>query len=90
MSTDVVHGRRYHFLPLSSSYTELHNLVAFFVGIPRQLATAARAIQRPVLPSFASDLDGFNADRELKRVADAGREWKKRHMRKADMEVSML
>lgn len=40
--------------------------------------------------STAEDLEGFEADRELRKIGELGREWKLRHMRKADMEVRLL
>lgn len=34
-------------------------------------------------------LEGFNADDELRKIAENGRDWKLRHLRQEDMEVSL-
>ncbi|CAH7688749.1 capsular associated protein [Phakopsora pachyrhizi] len=35
----------YHFIPLSSSYAEIHNLISFFVGIPKALIQKIQTIK---------------------------------------------
>lgn len=143
----------YHFIPLSSSYAELHNLVTFFMGIPdilkEQMLPIKKEIkrkklekrsvipdetrqdQRPegedegtkqseeaagadgealrseqqknqtALPDGANQeqqgqekaaigLEGFDADDELRKIAENGRDWKLRHLRQEDMEVYLF
>ncbi|KNZ58512.1 hypothetical protein VP01_1918g1 [Puccinia sorghi] len=145
----------YHFIPLSSSYAELHNLIAFFLGIPDVLkeqmlpikkqyndkkrekryvvhdgggeerqsveAEEARVVENQVKVTAADDrqglgsvdqgnrtlrsssgpneerpeekligLEGFNADDELRKIAENGRDWKLRHLRQEDMEVLII
>lgn len=104
----------YHFIPLSSSYSELHNLVTFFVGIPDELKRNLMPIEPPEEmrspPSIKitkseknqvkkgdgaeeeqidadAGLQGFEADEELRKIGENGRDWKSRHLRKEDMEV---
>lgn len=91
---------RKHFIPLSSSYSELYNLQTFFTGLPPTLTEQrgnetipVTTLNRPSpVPALPDNEDGseFNADTVLKEIAESGSEWKKEHLRKEDMEVSLL
>ena len=93
--TLVVLDHRKHYIPLSSAYSELYNVQSFFSGIPEAFTTNA---SRPVtvltkpspLPELPTNNDGtpFNGDVALREIAEAGTEWRKRHVRREDMEVS--
>ncbi|GAA6001574.1 hypothetical protein JCM10207_006732 [Rhodosporidiobolus poonsookiae] len=85
-----------HFIPLSSSYSELYNLQTFFEGFPPSLVgqRGNHTISPTVLthpspvPELPLNADGtpFDTDKALKDIADAGREWRETFVRKADME----
>ncbi|GAA6064394.1 hypothetical protein JCM10212_004233 [Sporobolomyces blumeae] len=85
-----------HFIPLSSSYSELYNLQTFFTGFPpslsgvrgnRTVPTTTLSRPKPV-PALPANEDGtpFDTDKALQEIAEAGSRWKKEHLRKADME----
>ncbi|GJN90764.1 hypothetical protein Rhopal_003778-T1 [Rhodotorula paludigena] len=91
-----------HFIPLSSSYSELYNLQTFFEGYPNTLvgrrggkdgnstAMQPTVLTRPVkLPELPLNADGtpFDTDKALKDIADAGTQWRQEHLRKEDMET---
>jgi hypothetical protein len=65
---------RLHFIPLSPSYREVYNIHAFFSGATQSTSGTAEN-PRPV--------DG---DRRLRRIARAGKQWKKTIGRTIDME----
>jgi hypothetical protein len=74
---------RLHYIPLSTSYSEIYNIHAFFSGgTPDTLAlvnsTAQHLPQRQRIP-----LDG---DVRLRRIARAGKHWRNTIGRQADME----
>lgn len=85
-----------HFIPLSSSYSELYNLQTFFTGLPPSLSGVrgnktipTTQLSRPSpIPALPENEDGteFNSDRVLREIAEAGSQWKKEHLRKEDME----
>lgn len=89
---------RKHFIPLSSSYSELYNLQTFFTGFPPSLAgtrgnrtVPTTSLSKPSpIPALPPNEDGsdFHADTVLQEIAEAGSKWKKEHLRKEDMEVS--
>lgn len=70
-----------HFIPLSSTYKEIYNIHAYFSG-PSQAALEAANVtsphERPAL---------HDGDRRLRRIARAGKHWKRILGRKVDMEV---
>ncbi|BGP40399.1 hypothetical protein JCM10449v2_004361 [Rhodotorula kratochvilovae] len=88
-----------HFIPLSSSYSELYNLVSFFEGYPASLVGARGNRTSPLKPTVLTrpspvpelplNADGtpFDTDKALKDIADAGTQWRQQHLRKEDMEV---
>lgn len=85
-----------HFIPLSSSYSELYNLQTFFTGFPSELAgirgnrtVPTTSLSKPSpIPALPPNEDGsdFHADKVLQEIAEAGSKWKKEHLRKQDME----
>ncbi|GAA5943786.1 hypothetical protein JCM3775_000955 [Rhodotorula graminis] len=90
-----------HFIPLSSSYSELYNLVTFFEGYPASIVGARgknrtsslqpTVLSRPAspMPDLPLNADGsaFDTDKALKDIADAGTQWRQQHLRKEDMET---
>lgn len=116
---DVVDHFRVHFIPLSASYKEIYNILAYFSGpTPSTLLSANSTINSSpdaasssipllsggnVLSSYAlaalenqevlrltkegrEMLRSVDAERRLKRIARAGKEWKRTMGRKVDME----
>lgn len=76
-----------HFIPLSQGYNEIYNLHAYFSG-PAAFMTEAvgnrtdlEGVPRKKKPRV---LDG---DKQLHRIARAGRQWKATVGRKVDMEA---
>jgi hypothetical protein len=75
---------RVHFIPLSSSYKEIYNIHAYFSG-PTQSALEAvnsTQLQAPAVHGRGS----VEGERRLRRIARAGKQWKKTMGRTVDME----
>ena len=74
---------RLHYIPLSTSYTEIYNIHAFFSGgTPDALSLVSSTAQH--LPrQQRTPLDG---DKRLRRIARAGKHWKNTIGRQVDME----
>ncbi|KZT55630.1 glycosyltransferase family 90 protein [Calocera cornea HHB12733] len=72
-----------HFIPLSSTFEELFNIWAFFVGVPAHLVDPTL----PAAPAQAGDVFDPKGDAALRSIADSGRSWKREHARIVDMEV---
>ncbi|TFK52833.1 glycosyltransferase family 90 protein [Heliocybe sulcata] len=70
-----------HFIPLSSTYKEIYNIHAFFSG-PSPSTLAAANVSAPLDNRAAQE-----GDRRLRRIARAGKHWKRTIGRKVDMEV---
>ncbi|KAF8240096.1 hypothetical protein L208DRAFT_1420477 [Tricholoma matsutake] len=74
-----------HFIPLSSSYNEIYNIHAYFSG-PTQ--SALEAVNSTQLQVPAERRRGsVEGERRLRRIARAGKHWKKTIGRTIDMEV---
>lgn len=79
---------RLHFIPLSSSYSEIYNIHAFFSGPTPETLRAANAsglLESPSapLPEAGTASPG---ERRLRRIARAGKQWKMTMGRPEDME----
>jgi len=74
---------RLHYIPLSNSYQEIYNIHAFFSG-----ATEAtlRAANSTILELPLEDRRPTDGDRRLRRIARAGKQWRRTIGRKEDME----
>lgn len=99
LGADVFARYRKHFIPLSSSYAELYNIQAFFSGFPATLTNSEDGplvttvlTQPPSSPGLPKSSDGsaFEGDKALQDIAEAGKHWRERFVRKADMEVRSL
>ena len=108
-----------HFIPLSTTYREIYNIVAYFSGPTPSMVFAANLSSSSMMMTFSSttslsdeedadadadarevsqdqevlhrgrrqkELKSVDADRRLKRIARAGKEWKRTMGRKVDME----
>ncbi|KAG6847601.1 hypothetical protein C0991_001604, partial [Blastosporella zonata] len=74
---------RVHFIPLTSSYNEIYNIHAYFSGAPRAALEAVNSTLLQLPDPNSRPVDG---DRRLRRIARAGKEWKKTAGRTIDME----
>lgn len=73
-----------HYIPLSSSYKEIYNIHAFFSGPSESALLASNSSALALPPAQRKSLDG---DRKLRRIARAGKQWKKTIGRQVDMEA---
>ena len=74
---------RVHFIPISTSYTEIYNIHAYFSGATQSTAEAANATQKDLSPEERRPSEG---DKRLRRIARAGKRWKRTVGRTLDME----
>ncbi|KAJ8496895.1 hypothetical protein ONZ45_g12270 [Pleurotus djamor] len=72
-----------HFIPVSPSYRELYNIHAYFSGPSPTTIEFANA-SHPLVSTTGGSVEG---DRRLRRIARAGKQWKKTIGRTIDMEV---
>ncbi|GLB39561.1 putative lipopolysaccharide-modifying enzyme [Lyophyllum shimeji] len=73
-----------HFIPLSSSYREIYNIHAYFSGPTRAALEAINSTYLHLPDQARRSIEG---DRRLRRIARAGKHWKKTIGRTIDMEV---
>jgi len=73
-----------HFIPLSQSYQEIYNVHAFFSGATQSTLEAVNSTALRIPPSQRHTIDG---DRRLRRIARAGKQWKRTIGRQVDMEA---
>src|ERR1700722_5651942 len=74
---------RLHYIPLSSSYKEIYNIHAFFSGATQSTLEIANATALHAPPQTRRSVNG---DLRLRRIARAGKQWKKTIGRTIDME----
>lgn len=77
---------RLHYIPLSMSYQEIYNIHSFFSGATRSTLLAANSTTLQS-PARRRPVDG---DRRLRRIARAGKQWKRVLGRRVDMEGEFL
>ncbi|KAF5310349.1 hypothetical protein D9611_012102 [Ephemerocybe angulata] len=73
-----------HYIPVSYTYKEVYNIHAYFSG-PSQSALEAVGSEKAGVP--LDERRSMDGDRRLRRIARAGKEWKKRIARPLDMEA---
>ncbi|RDX45857.1 capsular associated protein [Lentinus brumalis] len=73
-----------HFIPLSQSYSEIYNIHAFFSGATESTLRVANATALYMPADKRKTIDG---DRRLRRIARAGKQWKRTIGRRVDMEA---
>lgn len=78
---------RLHYIPLSSSYQEIYNIHAFFSGATESTLRAANSTTLQAPLAKRRPVDG---DRRLRRIARAGKQWKRSVGRRVDMEGENL
>ncbi|KAH7908545.1 glycosyltransferase family 90 protein [Hygrophoropsis aurantiaca] len=72
-----------HYIPLSSSYTEIYNIHAYFSGPSKSTLGAAN-----LTSSYDTTKPRSNeGDKQLRRIARAGKQWRKTVGRTVDMEA---
>ena len=74
---------RLHYIPLSNSYQEIYNIHAFFSGATEATLLAANSTTLELPPVKRRPTNG---DRRLRRIARAGKQWRRTFGRKEDME----
>ena len=74
---------RVHFIPLSMSYKEIYNIYGYFTGPTKTILEAANSTLADVPLARRPSIEG---DKRLRRIARAGKQWKKTMGRKVDME----
>jgi hypothetical protein len=74
---------RLHYIPLSNSYQEIYNIHAFFSGATEATLRAANTTTLDLSQEERKPTDG---DRRLRRIARAGKQWRRTFGRKEDME----
>ncbi|THH19546.1 hypothetical protein EW146_g1646 [Bondarzewia mesenterica] len=73
-----------HYIPLSSSYKEIYNIHTYFSGATNSTLDAANSTSLNLSMARRRPLDG---DRRLRRIARAGKQWRKTIGRQVDMEA---
>ncbi|TDL15136.1 capsular associated protein [Rickenella mellea] len=73
-----------HYIPLSQGYHEIYNIFSFFSGPTASMLHTADSSVHYDDPIVRKAEDG---DRRLRRIAQAGKEWKRTVGRTIDMEV---
>ncbi|GBE83480.1 capsular associated protein [Sparassis latifolia] len=73
-----------HYIPVSQSYQEIYNIHAFFSGATPSTLKIANSTALDLLPDQRRTIDG---DRRLRRIARAGKQWKRTIGRRVDMEA---
>ncbi|KIP05614.1 glycosyltransferase family 90 protein [Phlebiopsis gigantea 11061_1 CR5-6] len=73
-----------HYIPLSPTYHEIYNVHAFFSGGTESTLRAANSSALQLAPAQRKPVDG---DRRLRRIARAGKQWKRTLGRRVDMEA---
>lgn len=70
-----------HFVPMDNRYDDVYSLLTYFIGVgtPPGQRQGGSTKEKAYVPSH---------DAEGKRIADQGREWAKKVMRRDDIEVS--
>ncbi|GJJ14707.1 hypothetical protein Clacol_008974 [Clathrus columnatus] len=72
-----------HYIPLSQSYQEIYNIHAYFSGASPSMLKAVHSESVPLSSTERLSSDG---DKQLRKIASSGREWKQSVGRKVDME----
>jgi len=72
-----------HYIPLSSLYSEIYNIHAYFSGPP---GTAMNVVNKTVRRAADWEAVKKERDEELRQIARAGKQWKHMLGRKNDME----
>jgi len=73
-----------HYIPVSQSYQEIYNIHAFFSGATPSTLKAANSTALELPTARRHTIDG---DRRLRRIARAGKQWKRTIGRRVDMEA---
>lgn len=77
----------YHFIPLSPSYQEVYNIYMYFSGPTSAVFKAANFTDVAIPSPHQKRTPPLEGDEHLRRIATAGKRWKKTIGRTLDMEV---
>lgn len=75
-----------HYIPVSQAYSEIYNIYAYFSGATSSMLNAANAT-RDQFQAAGHHTHKLDTDAELRKIAEAGREWMFKIGRKLDMEI---
>ncbi|WWD22473.1 hypothetical protein CI109_106966 [Kwoniella shandongensis] len=75
-----------HYIPISQLYQEIYNVHAFFSGPTKSMLAASNAT-RGTFQSAGLTTRKLDGDAELRKIAQAGRDWMFTIGRKIDMEI---
>lgn len=78
----VLRLSRLHFIPLSPSYQEIYNIFTYFSGPTQGMLEAVNS----TLALLPPEERYLAHDAELRKIAEAGKQWKKTIGRTLDME----
>ncbi|KAK2464483.1 hypothetical protein APHAL10511_003462 [Amanita phalloides] len=73
-----------HYIPLSMSYKEIYNMYGYFTGPTK---ATLEAVNSTLAETPIENRRSVEGDRRLRRIARAGKQWKKTIGRKIDMEA---
>ncbi|KAL9104844.1 MAG: hypothetical protein Q9163_000230 [Psora crenata] len=74
-----------HFVPMDNRYDDIYTLLTYFIGVG---TPPGRRISAPLSENEKTYV--ARHDKEGKRIADQGREWAKKVLRKADIEARYI
>ncbi|EDR06864.1 uncharacterized protein LACBIDRAFT_250899 [Laccaria bicolor S238N-H82] len=77
----------YHFIPLSPTYQEVYNIYMYFSGPTLAVSKAVNFTDMTIPSSNEKRAPPLRGDEYLRRIATAGKRWKKTIGRTLDMEV---
>lgn len=78
---------RLHYIPLSSHYSEIYNIHAYFSGASPSMLEAVNKANQTTNQEVKVVTDAWHdGDAQLRKIARAGRKWKMTIGRKVDME----
>jgi hypothetical protein len=75
-----------HYIPVSQSYNEIYNIHAYFSGPSESMRNVANST-RDQFQSAGLSTRKLDGDAELRKIAQAGRDWMFEVGRKIDMEI---
>lgn len=75
---------RLHYIPLSMDYNELYNIFAYFSGPTGSMTKGVTS--KPDMRIVGGDYYTSSGDHQLRKIALAGRKWKRTIARKIDMD----
>ena len=75
---------RLHYIPVSQSYKEIYNIHTYFTPASDYMTAATNATESPTIRK--AQPEPLDRDAQLRRIANAGKQWKLTTGRLVDME----